>query len=81
MTTGYTVMRTNHTSNTKRGRVCLYYKDHLPIVRRDDISNLKECLVTEITEKMNGVSSRAYISLLAKIVNSFSPSVILLTFL
>ena len=77
MTTGYTVMRTNHTSNTKRGRVCLYYKDHLPIVRRDDISNLKECLVTEITEKMNGVSSR----LLAKIVNSFSPSVILLTFL
>ena len=51
MTTGYSVMQADHPSNTKRGRACLYYKEHWPVVRRDDISNLKECLVTEITEK------------------------------
>ena len=45
------MMRADHPSNTKRGGVCLYYKEHLPIIRRDDISNLQECLVTEITVK------------------------------
>ena len=46
---GYSMMRADHPSNTKRGGVCLYYKEHLPIIRRDDISNLQKCLVTEIT--------------------------------
>ena len=49
------------------------YKEHLPIIRGDDISNLKECLVTEITVKMKNVSSRVYIGPLAKTVNSSSP--------
>ena len=44
-------MRADYPSNTKRGGLCLYYKEHLPIIRRDDISILKECLVTEITVK------------------------------
>ena len=48
---GYSMMRADHPSNTKRGGVCLYYKEHLPIIQGDDISNLKECLVTEITVK------------------------------
>ena len=72
---GYSMMRADHPSNTKRSGVCLYYKEHFLIIWRDDISNLKEFLVTEITIKMNDVSSRAYIGLLAKIVNSFSPFV------
>ena len=72
---GYSMMRADHPSNTKRSEVCLYYKEHFLIIWRDDISNLKEFLVTEITIKMNDVSSRAYIGLLAKIVNSFSPFV------
>ena len=74
-------MRADHPSNTKRPGVCLYYKEHLPIIRRDYVSNLQECLVTEITVKISDVSSRAYIGLLAKIVKRFSPFVILLTFL
>ena len=45
------MMRADHPSNTKTGRLCLYYKEHLRIIWRDDISNLKECLVTEITVK------------------------------
>ena len=48
---GYSMMRADHPSNTKRDGVCLYYKEHLPINRRDNISNLQECLVTEITLK------------------------------
>ena len=48
---GYSMMRADHLSNIKRNGVCLYYKEHLPIVRRDNISNLQECLVTEITLK------------------------------
>ena len=48
---GYSMMRADHPSNTKRDGVCLYYKEHLPIIRRDKISNLQECLVTEITLK------------------------------
>ena len=37
------MMRADHPSNTKRGGVCLYYKEDLPIIRRD-ISNLKKML-------------------------------------
>ena len=48
---GYSMMRADHASSTKRGGVCLCSKDHLPIIRRDDISNLKECLVTEMIVK------------------------------
>ena len=50
---GYSMMRADHASSTKRGGVCLCSKDHLPIIRRDDISNLKECLVTKITVKID----------------------------
>ena len=48
---GCSMVRADHPSNTKRGGVCLCYKEHLPIIGRDDISNIKECLVTEITVK------------------------------
>ena len=48
---GYSMMKADHPGNTKRGGVCLYYKEHLLIIRGDDISNLQECLVTEITVK------------------------------
>ena len=32
----------------KIGGVCMYYKDHLPVTRRDYLCTLQECLVTEI---------------------------------
>lgn len=47
----YLMMRADRPSNIKRGEVCLCLKDHLSITRRDDISNLKECLVTETNIK------------------------------
>ena len=40
---GYDMIRSDPPSNTKRRRVCIYYKEHLPFVRRDDITFLDEC--------------------------------------
>ena len=40
-------MRADHPSNT-RGGACIYYKDHLPIIKRNDLRELHECLVTEL---------------------------------
>ena len=39
----------------------MYFKEHLPILRRDDLCNLPECLVTEIRmgEKKWVVANRA----------------------
>ena len=48
---GYAMLRSDHPSNTKRGGVCIYYKEHLPFVRRDGITNLDECIVGEIKVK------------------------------
>ena len=42
---GYVMIRSDHPSNTKTGGVCIYYKEHLPFVRRNDISIIDECLV------------------------------------
>ena len=45
---GYELIRADHPNNTKRGCVCIYYKEHLPLKFRKDISPLSECLVVEI---------------------------------
>ena len=45
---GYNLLRVDHPNDNKRGAVCMHFKEHLPILRRDDLCNLPECLVTEI---------------------------------
>ena len=45
---GYKLIRSDHPSNTKRGGVCIYYKESL-VVRLVDITSLPECLVCEVT--------------------------------
>ena len=47
----YTMIRSDHPSNAKRGGVCIFYKDHLSFVRRTDITYLDECLIGEIKKK------------------------------
>ena len=44
---GYNLIRSDHPSNTKRGGVCLYYKNYLPL-RVLNISYLKECFNFEV---------------------------------
>ena len=45
---GYHLTKADHLSNSERGRVCIYYKDHIPLIKRDDICTLDHWLVTEI---------------------------------
>ena len=45
---GYNILRTDHPCNGKRGGVCIYYKDLLPIIKRNDLCQLHEYLITEL---------------------------------
>ena len=45
---GYSLLKANHPNNIKRGRACIYFKESFPLIKRNDLINLKDCLVTEI---------------------------------
>ena len=45
---GYNLLRCDRPSSSKRGGFCIFYKEYLPINRRDDLCTLTECIVTEI---------------------------------
>ena len=44
----YNLLRADHPNNSKRGGVCMFSKEHLPILRCKDLCKLPEDLVTEI---------------------------------
>ena len=48
---GYSIFRADHPSNNKRGGVCIYFKQSLPLIRRDDLNAMQEAIVTEISVK------------------------------
>ena len=44
------IFRSDHPSNSRvPGRVCIYYKENIPIKRRKDLEILQESVVSEIT--------------------------------
>ena len=45
---GYSLLRVDHPNNIKWGGFCMYFKESLPLIRWNDLSNMKECLETEI---------------------------------
>ena len=45
----------------KKEGVCAYYKEHLPVIERDDLCTLKECLVTVIIVDKKKFFFRVYI--------------------
>ena len=45
---GYSLIRADHPSDSKKRGVCIYSKEHIPLIKRDDLCMLDECLVTEI---------------------------------
>ena len=45
---GYNLTRLSHRSNLWQGGICIYYKEHIPLVSGDDICTLSNCLVVEI---------------------------------
>ena len=44
---GYDLIRADHPSNSKRGGVCVYYRNSLPL-KIQDIFYLQECIVFEL---------------------------------
>ena len=44
----YKLFRCDRPSNLWRGGACLYYKDHLPLAIRPNLTTLDKCLVCEI---------------------------------
>ena len=51
---GWSWIKSYHPSNSKKGGVCIYYKEHISLIKWDDICTQDNCLVTEIrsqTEK------------------------------
>ena len=57
---GYKFLRADHHKGNKRRGVCMYFKEHLQILRRDELCNLPECLVTEIRMGKRKAFSRAF---------------------
>ena len=46
--TGCNLLVACHASNTRRGGVYIYFKHHLPAIKRNKLYCLKECLFTEL---------------------------------
>ena len=44
----YSLLRADHQNNIKRVGVCIYFKKLLPLIRRNDVTNTKDCITTEI---------------------------------
>ena len=44
----YDLVRSDHPNGSKKRGVCVYYKEHIALVRKDDLCTLSNCLVTEI---------------------------------
>ena len=76
---GYNLLLADHPSNKKRGGVCIYYKEYPPVIKRDYLCNLNECLVLEIKIEAEECFFRVYIGLQVKVkrnVKVFVPNLI-----
>ena len=45
---GYNLIRSDHPSDSKKGGVCIHYKEHIPLIRHNDLCTSDNFLVTEI---------------------------------
>ena len=45
---GYNLIRADHPSNSKRRGVCVYYEEHIPMIKRDKICTLHNFVMKEI---------------------------------
>ena len=45
---GYNLIRSGNPSDSKKGGVCIYYKEHISLIKGDDICTLDNCVVIEI---------------------------------
>ena len=66
---GYNLVRSDHPSDVKRGGICIFYKETLPITFLN-ITNLTECLICEILFNQKNASLYLYIDLPVKLLLS-----------
>ena len=71
MIEGYNLFLNDHLSNTKRGGVCIYYKESL-VSRVVNITPLTECLVCKATIQNKKDMLLLYIDLLNKVLLSLN---------
>ena len=45
---GYNLIRADHPSDYNKSGVYIHYKEHIPLIKKDNIYTLDDCLVTEI---------------------------------
>ena len=45
---GYSLIRSDHPNDIKQGGVCIYYKNHIPLIPKPAMTQLNECLVCEL---------------------------------
>ena len=58
----YNLLRADHPSEKQTGGICMYYKEHLPSIKRDDLHiTLKECLVIEIRIDKKKMNLRSFV--------------------
>ena len=72
-------MRSDHAPDTERGVVCMFYKDYLLVIRRDDLCPLTECIVTKIKFGKKYIFLLATIDLRAKLQMNLRAIVEILT--
>ena len=47
-TNRYSLLTADHPNNIKRRGIYIYFKETLPLITRNDLTNIKDCLVTKI---------------------------------
>ena len=52
---GYNLIKSDHPSSSKRVGVCINYKEHIPLIKRDNICTLDNCLVTKSVPKVKSI--------------------------
>ena len=77
---GYNLIRSDQSSDSKKGGVCIYYNDNIPLLLRDDINTLDNCLVTEFVHKMKNVFLLVFTVLRVKIGMNFKIFVLILIY-
>ena len=64
------IFRSDHPSGNKKGGVCIYFKETLPIKRRKDLESMQETVVTEIILRPKEYFLLPFIDLQTKAVKS-----------
>ena len=55
---GYNLIRSDHPSNLKIGGVCIYFKEYIPLILRDDINTTNQLMTPIPSPKLSNCRFR-----------------------